>query len=89
MRTQDFHVNPLRRDDGIIVVQVSGGIDITNSLGFERHLLALLDEGPAVVVVDLSAADHVDITGLSVLWESAKRCRLEDRELAIVCSEGR
>jgi anti-sigma B factor antagonist len=89
MSTQDFSVSPMQPADGIIVVQVIGEIDMTNSLAFRKRLFALLDEGPAQVVVDLSAAERVDTTGLSVLWESAKRCRREDRELAIVCSEGR
>ena len=41
------------------------------------------------MVVDLSSADYVDTYALSVLVDVAIRCRLEDRRLAIVCSEGR
>ena len=41
------------------------------------------------MVVDLSAAEYVDTNGLSALWEAAKRCTPEGRELAVVCPEGR
>ena len=41
------------------------------------------------MVVDLSDADYVDTYALSVLVDVALRCRLEERRLALVCSEGR
>ena len=90
MGTQDDHrIGVLRPEDGTVIVQVTGKIDMASSLSFRERLFAVLDEGPAQVVVDLGAASYVDTTGLGVLWEAAKQCRLEDRELAIVCSAGR
>ena len=88
MGTEDFHVSSLRRADGIIVIQVSGEIDITNSLAFKECLFTLLDEGAMQAVLDLDAADRVDTTGLGVILELARRCGREDCKLAIVCSEG-
>ena len=88
MGTDDFHVSLQRRADGISVILVSGEIDITNSLAFKECLLAVLDEGAMQVVLDLDATDRVDTTGLSVILELARRCGREDRELAIVSSEG-
>jgi anti-sigma B factor antagonist len=89
MGTQDYRIRVLRRADGAAIIRVTGEIDIMSSLSFGERLSAVFEEGAAKVIVDLSAARYVDTTGLSVLWESAKRCRLEGRELAIVCSEGR
>jgi anti-sigma B factor antagonist len=88
MRTEDFRITPLRPADGIIVIQVSGEIDITSSLSFKERVFAALDQSTTQVVLDLDAADRVDTTGMSVILELAKRCSREDRELAIVCSEG-
>ena len=88
MGTQDFSINPLRPADGIIVIQVSGEIDMTSSLAFNERLFEELDGGAMLVVLDLDAADRVDTTGLTVILELAKQCRRENRELAIVCSEG-
>jgi len=86
--TEDFCITPLRLADGIIVIQVSGEIDISSSLAFKERLLAALDESTRQVVLDLGAADRVDTTGMSVILELARRYDREDRELAIVCSEG-
>ncbi len=88
MGIQDFHISPLRPADGIIVVRVSGEIDMTNSLAFRQRLFGELDEQATQVVLDLQAADRVDTTGLSAILDLAKRCALEDRDLAIVCPEG-
>jgi anti-sigma B factor antagonist len=86
--TEDFRITPLQPAGGVIVIQVSGEVDITSALAFKERLFAALDEAAARVVVDLDAADYVDTTGLSVLLELAKRCRRDDRALAIVCCEG-
>ena len=84
----DYRISVLRPADGVIVVQASGGIDVTDSLDLRDRLFALLDEEPAQLVVDLSSTDYVDTYALSVLVDVAIRCRLEDRRLAIVCSGG-
>lgn len=87
---QDYRIRVLRPEDGgSVIVEVTGKIDIASSLSFRERLFAVLDEGPGQVVVDLSATTYVDTTCLGVLWESAKRCRLQGRELALVCSGGR
>ena len=84
----DYRISLLRPADGIVVIQVSGEIDITSSLAFKERLFAALEEGVTQVVLDLDAADRIDTTGLSVILELAKRCSREERQLAIVCREG-
>jgi len=86
---QDCNVSMLWTADGVIVVEASGEIDIRTSLAFKERLFALLDEEAAPVIVDLRSAAHVDTTGLSVLWESAKRCGLEERKFSVICAGGR
>ena len=85
----DFRISVLRPADDLIVVRASGEIDVTASVAFRQRLFALLDEHAAQLVVDLSDTDYVDTYALSVLVDVAIRSRLEDRRLAIVCSEGR
>ncbi len=87
--TDEYRINVLRPADGLIVVRTSGGIDVTGSVDFRDRLFALLDEHAATLVIDLSDTAYVDTYALSVLVDVAIRCRLEDRGLAIVCSEGR
>lgn len=87
--TDDYRINVLRPADGLVVVRASGGIDVAGSVDFRHRLLSLLDEYAGRLVVDLSDADYVDTYALSVLVDVAIRCRVEDRRLALVCSEGR
>ena len=84
----DYRISVLRPADDLVVVRASGRIDVTGSVVFRERLFALLDEQPAQTVVDLSSTDYVDTYALSVLVDAAIRCRLEDRGLALVCSEG-
>jgi anti-sigma B factor antagonist len=84
----DYHISVLRSADGVVVVQASGEVDVTGSVAFRERLFALLDEPGAQMVVDLTDSGYVDTYALSVLVDVAIRCRLEDRRLAIVCSEG-
>jgi anti-sigma B factor antagonist len=86
---RDYHISMLRPAEGVVVAQASGEIDVTSSHSFRDRLLALLDEEPARVVVDLSGVAYVDTYALSAVVEVANRCRLEDCRLALVCSEGR
>ena len=86
--SDEYRISVLRPAAKLVVVQASGRIDVTGSLVFRDRLFALLDERPTRMVVDLSSADYVDTYALSVLVDVAIRCRLEDRGLALVCSEG-
>ncbi len=89
MGTRKYHISSLRPADGTVVIRVSGEIDMTNSLALRERLFGELDEEATQVVLDLHAADRIDTTGLSVILELARLCGREDRELAIVCPEGR
>ena len=85
----DYRISVLRPADGLIVAEASGEIDVVGSHAFAEHLLSLLDEQPAQIVVDLSRVAYVDTYALSALVDVAKRCGLEDCSLALVCSAGR
>ena len=90
MGTRDeYRISALRPAGDLVVVRASGAIDLNGSLDFRERLFALLDERPARMLIDLSEADYVDTYALSVLVDVALRCRLEERRLAVVCSEGR
>ena len=85
----DYRVRVQQAAGRDAVIQVIGEVDLVDSYAFTERLAGVLDEGAALVVVDLSAADYVDTNGLSALVEAAKRCTPEGRELAVGCPEGR
>jgi anti-sigma B factor antagonist len=84
----DYRIGVQRPEDAVVVVLVSGKIDVTDSLSFRDSLFALLDEKPTRLVIDLSSLAYVDTYALSALVDVAMRCRLEDRGMALVSSAG-
>jgi len=73
---------------GIHILTVGGQIDAATSGQLER---ALTDAEPGVergVVLDLSAVDFIDSTGLRVISRSIARLTADDRALAAVAPPG-
>jgi len=90
MGPQDgYRISTLRPAEGLIVVQASGEIDVADSYGFREQLLAVLEEEPDRMVVDLSNVAYVDSYVLSAVIDLAQSCTRRGCGLAIVCSEGR
>jgi len=58
-----------RRDDGTVVLRVSGRLEHATAAVLEGVLQALGSEPPHVVI-DLTAVDHIDSHGLDVLLET-------------------
>jgi len=58
-----------------VVVEISGDLDMSTGPALERRLAALVDQGPADVVLDLSRVSFIDSSGLSVLVVTLKRLR--------------
>ena len=84
-----FRIKRLRLEDGAVVVQVAGELDLCSSHTFRAHLASALDSGAAAVVVDFTEISFIDSTGLSVLAVQARRAALDGPVLAVVCPEGR
>ena len=85
---EDFHIRRLRLDDGGVVVEVSGELDICSSHTLREKLAAASILGASHLVVDLSELRFIDSTGIGVLAMAARRLALEVG-LAIVCPQGR
>jgi anti-sigma B factor antagonist len=74
--------------DGYELLAVEGEIDIATS----PRLIAALNEAdtdPAAgVVVDLTAVEFMDSTGLALLVRAQRRMRKRGRGFAVVCPDG-
>jgi anti-anti-sigma factor len=57
----------VRRDGGTAVVTVRGELDVVSVPQVERLLIALLDDHPPAVAVDLSRVEFVDSAGVEAL----------------------
>ena len=74
--------------DGVDVVSVEGEIDV----GTASRLIAVLNqsvvEARRSVVVDLSAVDFMDSTGLALLINAHRRLTRRHKGFAVVCPPG-
>ena len=81
--TVDFAVTP-QSDDGLLVVEVSGEVDLFTAPDLKSAITDGIDAGSEKVVVDLSRTTFLDSTALGVLIGAVKRLRANGGSLTIV-----
>ena len=69
------------------VMRVSGEIDMATAPKLRQHVQNVTARGPDGLVLDLDRVDFIDSTGLGVMVGAAKRMRMSDGALRIVCSQ--
>ena len=75
--------------DGCVVLAVSGEVDLGTAPRLREQLIALVTDGRRHVVVDLSATEFLDSTGLGALVAGFKRLRAHDGDMRLVCTTTR
>ncbi|WP_426242835.1 STAS domain-containing protein [Nocardioides sp. LHG3406-4] len=78
-----------READGKTVVAVGGEIDVYTAPKLRDKITELVGEGVYDLVVDLSAVEFLDSTGLGVLVGGLKKVRAHDGSLTLVCNQDR
>jgi anti-anti-sigma factor len=81
---QDLAQVRLQDHDGVTVATVDGEVDISNADEIARAL-AEVPNLALGLVVDLSAVEYLDSTGISLLHELAARLRQRLQRLIVVC----
>jgi anti-sigma B factor antagonist len=71
-----------------IVISPAGDLDVATVAAFEGTLEDATRQPADGVIVDLSAVDFIDSSGLSVLIGFNERLRKERRSLAVVAPRG-
>jgi stage II sporulation protein AA (anti-sigma F factor antagonist) len=66
-------VEEARDDDGVRVVRLVGEIDISNADAVNEKLDRMIGAGNERLVVDLSALEFMDSSGIAMLLRAAKR----------------
>lgn len=77
------------RKDGRAIVAARGSIDLHTSDELRTSLIELIDAGDKDVVVDLSAVDFCDSSGLNVLVRAYKHALGRSAKLSVVGAYGR
>src|SRR5205809_2369992 len=78
-----------RTVDDHTVLEVRGEVDVYTAPRLRERLIELVEAGARSVVVDLSAVEFLDSTGLGVLVGALKRLRAAGGSLALVCWHAR
>ena len=67
-------VDRLPREDGVVVLALSGELVVTNRESLRELAEAQLEDGARKLVIAIGALSHVDTSGLALLVQLATRC---------------
>jgi anti-sigma B factor antagonist len=81
-----FRLSDENVDDRTHVIVVSGEIHVSTAPEFSRLLSDAIGQGKTQVVLDLSAVEFIDSTGLSVLLNGLRRLTRVGGRMALVCT---
>jgi len=84
MSNQDSPVKEIRWVGRAVVARVAGDIDLNRSPQFQHSLLALLDERPRRIIVNLSEVPYMDSSGVASLVKLLSRVRKSGCSLRLV-----
>lgn len=73
--------------DGALVVQIEGEIDLSTASQFEKELLDSMGQG-ANLVVDLAGVDFMDSTGIGVLVRTSKKVTANGGIMGLLSAKG-
>ena len=65
------------------IVNVNGRLDAVSAPEFQKALLALIDKGANILVLDFSAVDYISSAGLRAILVVAKQLRSGQGELSV------
>jgi anti-sigma B factor antagonist len=82
-----FRVELLRAGPDTAVVALEGEVDIYTSPQLKEALLAGIEDGATILIVDLAGVTFIDSAALGVLVSGAKRVRPQNGRLDIVCTD--
>jgi len=81
-----FRLSDENVDDRTHVIVVAGEIHVSTAPEFSRLLNDAIGQGKTQVVLDLSAVEFIDSTGLSVLLNGLRRLTRAGGRMALVCT---
>ena len=72
--------------DGAHIINVRGEIHVSTAPEFAQRLSSAIDSGKIAIVLDMSAVEFIDSTGLSVLLNGLRLVSQMHGRMAIVCT---
>lgn len=84
----EFRIDEERPRKGTVVLAIHGDTDLHVASELRDHLTAAIEDGTAVLVVDLSRVTFIDSMGLGALLGGMKRLRSSGGEFRLVVPRG-
>ena len=78
------NVRKLTSDPSVLVAEAAGEIDLHRSADFQRGLIALVEQRPGTIVLDLTGVAYMDSSGVASLVKLLARVRREKIGLKLV-----
>jgi anti-sigma B factor antagonist len=69
----------------VAVIALNGEVDVYTSPRLKQEMVDLLNKDTTKLVIDLSAVEYLDSTGLGVLIGGLKRARERSGDLRLIC----
>ena len=85
----NLKIETRRPSEDVAVIVLGGEVDVYASPQLKQEMTNLLNSGAVTLVVDLSAVEYLDSTGLGVLIGGLKRARERSGDLRLVCDNVR
>jgi anti-sigma B factor antagonist len=82
----NFDLTEEELDERTVVIKVAGEIHATTAPEFSTRLNNAIEGGKTGVVLDLTAVEFIDSTGLSVLLNGLRRLTRKKGSLVLVCT---
>lgn len=83
----DLGFTTSENDGNWVVLSVRGEVDVATAPQLREHLVRLVNDGHAHILLDLNEVGFLDSTGLGVIVGSLKRTRSADGDLALCCTQ--
>jgi len=84
-----MRVEVSHRDQGVMVIAVSGRVDSLTTGEFEKRVLPALDRACTSVVIDFSRLDYINSCGIRVLLLALRKARASATAIHLSCPHGR
>ncbi len=81
MNLADLHIT---RHDGVIVVRVTGEIDLSNASDLREAIIDVTPNDALGLVLDLTGVDYIDSAGIHLLYRLGDSLRARGQTLRIV-----
>jgi anti-sigma B factor antagonist len=77
-------VKDIKRHGDTVILTLTGEIDMHCSVHVRGELLEIIQEKPAMVIIDMNEVEFMDSSGLAVLVEALQLTRRDNRALKLV-----